>query len=236
MKTAIAISIVTALAGAASAQPQPQQGRPRPAQPDPAVTYAVPLDDSPSDGPAHAKVTIVMGLDFDCPFCERSWSTLGELRKAYGKDLRIVFKSFIVHEKEGTPAALAACAAHRQGKWRALADAIWTKAFDKRDFSEANLVAIARAAGLDGGVLVADMHGAACKLEVLRDQTELARLGQAGTPTFWINGRIIVGAQPKEQFEKLIDEEKQKADAAIAGGASLDDYYDSLVKSGRRTP
>jgi predicted DsbA family dithiol-disulfide isomerase len=212
-----------------------QQARP-PArkQADPAVTYAVPLDDSPSDGPAHAKVTIVMGLDFDCPFCERAWGTLGELRTEYGKDLRIVFKSFIVHEKDGTEAALAACAAHRQGKWRLLADVLWTQAFDKRDFSEAHLVSIARAVGLDGGVLVADMHGTACKLEVLRDQTELGRLGQNGTPTFWVNGRFVMGAQPKEIFEKLIDEEKQKAEAVMKAGVTLDDYYDTLLKNGRR--
>jgi protein-disulfide isomerase len=236
MKTAIWVtSIIAALAGAARAQVAAQGPVPaKPKLPDPAVTYAVPLDDSPTDGPAHAKVTIVMGMDFDCPFCERSWATLADLRAEYGANLRIVFKSFIVHEKDGTEAALAACAAHRQGKWRALADAMWTRAFDKRDFSEAHLVGIARAVGLDGGVLVADMHGAPCKLEVLRDQTELARLGQNGTPTFWINGRILVGAQPKETFEKLIDEEAQKADAVMKAGVRLDDYYGTLLASGRK--
>jgi protein-disulfide isomerase len=234
MKTAIRVgAIVAALAGVALAQAG-RVAQQRPKQADPAVTYAVPLDDSPSAGPAHAKVTIVMGLDFDCPFCERSWGTLGELRKEYGDNLRVVFKSFIVHEKDGTEAALAACAAHRQGKWRALADAMWTQAFDKRDFSEAHLVSVARAVGLDGGVLVADMHGTACKLEVLRDQTELGRLGQNGTPTFWVNGRILVGAQPKELFEKLIDEEAQKADAVMKAGVKLDEYYESLLKNGRR--
>jgi predicted DsbA family dithiol-disulfide isomerase len=75
--------------------------------------------------------------------------------------------------------------------------------------------------------MAADMHGTACGLEVTRDIAELTRLGQSGTPTFWINGRVIIGAQPIEQFEALIDDEKRKADLEIDdSGIKVDDYYD----------
>ena len=76
------------------------------------------------------------------------------------------------------------------------------------------------------------MHGPGCVAELQRDHDELARLGQTGTPTFWINGRILVGAQPIDRFEALIDEEMGKADAAIRGGTRLDDYYDQLLRTG----
>ena len=224
MRIAI-FTVVVALGASASAQPRHPVAAPP--QPDPAAVYAVPLDDSPSDGPAHAKVTIVMGMEFACPFCRRSWDTLGDLRKKYGSDLRIVYKTFIVHKQDATAAALAACAAHKAGKWRAMADGLWAKAFDKRDFSERNLLAIGRAAGIDPSVMAADMHGTACALEITRDVAELTRLGQSGTPTFWINGRIVIGAQPIEQFEALIDEEKRKAELEINdSGMKVDDYYD----------
>jgi protein-disulfide isomerase len=230
------ISVLLVVATAAAASAQPARTPPRKPQPDPAATYAVPLDDSPSDGPAHAKVTIVMGMEFACPFCRRAWDTLGELRKQYGDDVRIVYKTFVVHAQPGTQAALAACAAHRHGKWRAMADALWAKAFDQHDFDDANLLAIGRSVGLDPALMKADMHGAACAAELLRDMTELARLGQNGTPTFWINGRILVGAQPIERFTALVDEELRKADAAIAGGVKLDDYYGTLLATGLRAP
>ncbi len=209
---------------------------PRRAQPDPAVTYSVPLDDSPSEGPRRAKITIVMGMEFACPFCHKSWDTLAALRTKYGKDLRIVYKAFVVHKDTATQAALAACAAHKAGKWRAMADGLWARAFDKRDFSETNLLAIGRGAGVEPAQLGADLHGAPCAAELLRDMTELTRLGQTGTPTFWINGRVVVGAQPVDRFEAVIDEELKKANAALAAGTKLDDYYESLVKIGAAKP
>ena len=218
----------------AAAVAQPSHPVAAPPQPDPAVVYSVPLDDSPAEGPKHAKVTIVMGMEFACPFCRRAWDTLHDVRAKYGDDVRIVYKTFIVHAKDATAAALAACAAHKAGRWRGMADGLWAQAFDKRDFSERNLLAIGRVAGVDPAAMTADMHGAACATELMRDLTELKRLGQTGTPTFWINGRVLVGAQPIERFQDLIDEELKKASDAIdgGGGVKLDDYYDLLVKNG----
>jgi protein-disulfide isomerase len=222
------IAVLLALAASAYAQPRPPVATPP--RPDPDAVYAVPLDDSPSEGPAHAKVTIVMGMEFACPFCRRAWDTIAALRKKYGKDVRVVYKTFIVHKQDATAAALAACAAHKAGKWRAMADGLWTKAFDARDFSERNLLAIGKAAGIDPAVMSADMHGTACKVELARDIAELTRLGQTGTPTFWINGRIVVGAQPIETFEALIETERRKAELEMAdSGVALDAYYDAEI-------
>lgn len=216
----------------AAAAPPPPPPPPRRAQPDPAVTYAVPVDGSPVEGVKTAKVTIVMGSEFACPFCRRAWDTITALQAKYGKDLRVVHKTFIVHPQLATVPAQAACAAQRQGKFRPMADALWVRAFDTRDFSEANMIAIGKDLGLDPAKLAADMHSTACADEIKHDQELLARLGQSGTPTFWINGRNMVGAQPQQAFETLIDEEMAKATKAIKGGVKAEKYYDSLVKTG----
>ena len=229
------IAAVTALVCSPVAA-QPRHPVATPPHPDPAAVYAVPLDDSPAEGPKHAKVTIVMGMEFACPYCRRAWDTIHELRATYGDDVRVVYKTFVVHAKEATAAALAACAAHKAGHWRAMADGLWAQAFDKRDFSERTLLAIGRTAGVAPAVMSADMHGAPCRDELARDQAELKRLGQTGTPTFWINGRILVGAQPIERFQELIDVELKKADDAIRAGAKLEDYYDGLVANGVKQP
>jgi protein-disulfide isomerase len=232
----LALGVVVAVSAIAIAPASAHAQRARHAQPDPAVTYAVPLDDSPSDGPRHAKVTIVVGMEFACPFCRRSWDTLGELRRTYGRDLRIVYKAFIVHQDLATSLALAACAADKAGKWHAMAERLWTHAFDRHDFSRENVLAIGRAVGIDPGALAADMHDPRCAAALLRDMTELTRLGQDGTPTFWINGRFLAGAQPIDRFTALIDEELGKANDAIRGGVRLEDYYDGLLKTGLVEP
>jgi len=69
-------------------RPPPAPSRPAP---DPSVVYAVPIDGYPSEGPRHAKVTLVMSFEFACRFCRKSWDTMAELRKKYGNDLRIVY-------------------------------------------------------------------------------------------------------------------------------------------------
>ncbi|HZH78147.1 MAG TPA: thioredoxin domain-containing protein, partial [Archangium sp.] len=74
--------------------------------------------DAPSFGPKDAKVTIVEWSDFECPFCTRVVPTLKQIKEAYPKDVRVVFRhqplSFHANAK---PAAEASMAAHEQGKF-----------------------------------------------------------------------------------------------------------------------
>jgi len=214
-----------------AAPPPPVPYRPRP-QPDPALVYAVPLGTSPSYGPASAKVTIVMAMEFACPYCRRAYDTVEQLRKEYGKDLRVVYKSFVVHPQTANRMAIAACAANHQHRWHELADLLWTKAFDARDFSDANIDAIAKEARLDLRRYRADVGGP-CPAEVRDDAALLARFGVGATPTFFINGRYLAGAQPIENFRKLIDEERAKAATAIKHGVKPARYYaDEIVGKG----
>jgi protein-disulfide isomerase len=203
--------------------------RKRRLEPDPADVMAVPLGKSPIDGPADALVTIVRGYEYACPFCEKSRATMAELRKLYPDDVRIVYRHFIVHTQVATLPAQAACAAQIQGKFFEYDELLWSKGFHaNRDFSQTNLEKLAVDAGLDLGVFIADMNGT-CVGRVQDDMAELKKVGQGATPTFFINGRYLSGAQPLETFTKLVDEELALARARVKKGTKRSRYYKKWV-------
>jgi protein-disulfide isomerase len=200
-------------------------------EPDRATVYAVPIDGSATFGRADAKVTLVMAMDFACPYCNKAYGTVDELRKRYGGELRVVYQSYVVHAVAAGAARLA-CAANLQGTWRPVADALWAKAFPERRFDDASLDAAIAGIRLDRARLKADVDGP-CVAIVAREHDRLERLGVSATPTFYVNGRFLSGARPIEQFAALIDEELAKARAAIASGVRPEAYYPSLVEHGQ---
>lgn len=206
----------------------PQPARPRPGQPDPALTYAVPVGKAPTRGKSTALVTIIMAGEYACPFCDRVRGTIDQVLTAYGDKVRLVHRSFIVHQQTATYAAQAACAAHRQGKFWALDPALWTEAFGKRRFAPADIDQIAAGVGLDLNRYRADVAGP-CVAEVEADQRELAKFGVGATPSFFINGRFIAGAQPVAAFRALVDEELAKAEAAVKRGVKPGRYYQQEI-------
>jgi protein-disulfide isomerase len=213
----------------AERRPPPRPSRP---QPDPAKVYAVPVAGSPVEGVKTAKVTIVFSGEYACPFCHKVTTTLAALRAKYGKDLRLVHKSLIVHPAVATAPALAACAAHKQNRWREMDTALWKDAFEARSYDDDTMRTIARSIKLDMKRFEADFTGQACKDEIGADQALLTRLGVTGTPAFFINGRFLSGNQPQAAFEAIIDEEMKKASEAIKKGVKPSEYYDSIVASG----
>lgn len=213
--------------------PSPPPPR-RPNRPDPAAVYSVPVDGSPFVGPANAKVTIVKSFEFACPFCDRVRPTLDELQKRYGKDLRIVYKHYIVHPDKATVPAHAACAAAKQGKFAPMYEAIFDKGFQQnRDLGRDKMIALARSLRLKMRKFKADMDSQECKDRVVNDQAAMVQVGVRGTPAFFINGRFLSGAQPVDRFAAIIDEELAKANQAIAAGTAQKGYYESIVAAGK---
>ena len=142
-----------------------------------------------------------------------------------------------MHPQSATEPALAACAAGKQGKWKAMSKLIWEKAYAVRDFSSGNLEKLARQAKVNMKRFRNDRDGA-CKDLVRRDQAEVSKVGTTGTPAFYINGRFLSGARPIDQFKKLIDEEMAKAKKRIRQDASLNrgNYYErEVVNKGLKT-
>ncbi|MBP6628965.1 MAG: thioredoxin domain-containing protein [Kofleriaceae bacterium] len=218
-------------AGAAAQQPRRPQA-------DPSKTYAAAIDGAAFEGPADAKITIVKAYEYACPYCEKVRPTTEELKKKYGNDLRIVYKHYVVHPQVATSTALAACAAHKQGKFSAMEVGLWDQIFKARKFdadrcwtSDAgcpNVEGIAKEIGLDLGKFKADMKGE-CNAVIQKDQKDLATLGVSATPAFFINGRFLSGAQPLDAFVAVIDEELKKANERIAAGTPAASYYQTWV-------
>ena len=213
------------------------------AEPDRSKVYSMPIEGDFVEGPADAKVTLVKAYDYLCPFCERVGNTMEDLRKKYGNDLRIVYKHLVVHPPVATVGALAACAAQKQGKFLEMDKIIWEKGYKGRalqkdgegggrcwetDAGCGTALGFAQELGLAADKFKADMKGE-CQQLLQKDMRDLTAVGVGSTPTFFINGRYLVGAMPMENFVTLIDEELAKANAAIQAGTPQASYYQQMV-------
>jgi protein-disulfide isomerase len=193
---------------------------------DPDTVVPVPIGDSPVRGPAEAPVTIVVFGDFECPYCARGFATLESLRERYGERLRIVYKHFpLSFHSRAFVAARASEAAKAQGKFWAFHDALYTLG---AKFDEDDLSGIAKQAGLDGKKFARAMQDATLDRAIERDQQLALSLGVGGTPAFFINGRPLEGAQPEVNFRIVIEEELDRAAAAVARGTAPADVYEKL--------
>jgi protein-disulfide isomerase len=244
--------------GAGAAANPGQQRAPRP-EPDRAKTYAVPVEGDAFDGPADAKITVVKAYDYACPYCEKVRPTMDELHKKYGNDLRVVYKQMVVHPRNAMASALAFCAAHKQGKARAMDTLLWDKGFKVRQLDNSDMPAAAEAGGGAGGkcwdspggcaIVVgfaqelglnvdkfkADMKSE-CQQLVQKDMKDLSQLGVGATPAFFINGRFISGAVPIENFSAVIDEELKKANERVQQGTPSGEYYNQwVIAKGQKT-
>ena len=183
-------------------------------------------------GPADAPVTIVDAFDFACPYCRRVADTLDDLVKHNQGKVRVVYKNMIIHDVAKT-VHLASCAAAKQGKYVAFKDAYWVQGFDEfrkagdpSKIDESAVLTIAKNAGLDPAKLEADMHSEACKQQITADMDELAKFHVDSTPTLFVNGTAVLGAQSEDDFQQLID---QKVQAVQASGVPAGQYYDKVI-------
>ena len=189
--------------------------------------------DAPSFGPKNAKVTIVEWSDFECPFCGRVGPTLKQIKESYPKDVRVVFRhqplSFHANAK---PAAEASMAAHEQGKFWEYHDKLFS---NQRALDRASLERYAEELKLDMGKFRSALDSGKFRAKVEADAAAGAAVGANGTPTFFVNGRELVGAQPFDSFKKVIDEEMARADKLLAAGTKADDLYAKLIDEGLKS-
>jgi len=161
---------------------------------------------SPSDGPDDAPVTIVEFTDFQCPYCARVQPTLAEIKARYGAQVRFVYKAYpLATHKRARPAALAAVAAHKQGKFWEYKKVLFEN--QKELVKEPTLEELAKGIGLDVARWKKDMDDGLTSGAVSLDQQQADRLGVHSTPTFFVNGYRIKGARPLESFTRIIDAE-----------------------------
>ena len=175
-------------------------------KPPPISRAEVGTDGAPFKGGATAPVTIVEFQDFHCPFCKRVQGTIGELLARYGDKVKVVHRDFPIdqlHPRARKGHEAARCA-NEQGKFWAYHDKLYENA---PKASLEHLKAFAQEVGLDVPAFEQCVASGKHRAAVQRDVEEGQRLGVTGTPTFFINGRQLSGAQPLETFAQAIDEE-----------------------------
>jgi protein-disulfide isomerase len=162
--------------------------------------------DDPVKGAATAPVTIVEFSDFQCPFCSRVNPTLKQVEDKYGDKVRVVFRNFPllqIHPNAAKAAEAASCAAD-QGKFWEMHDKLFA---NQQKLAVDDLKAHATELGLKADVFNQCLDSGKKEAEWKKDMDEGSSYGLTGTPAFFINGRLISGAQPLEAFSTIIDEE-----------------------------
>jgi protein-disulfide isomerase len=222
---------VAAPAGAPGQPGADKQARPQPKRPSPTDTYKVPLGESHTKGSDEALVTIVEWSDFQCPYCSRVGPTLEQLEKDYGDKVRVAFKhNPLGFHNRALPAALAAEAAGRQGKFWEMHDKLFA---NQKELTDENFTAWAKDLGLDVGQFSKDLADPKLEAKIKNDQRIGAPIGVTGTPAFFINGRFLSGAQPVDNFKKIVDEELAKAEKLVSAGTAKAKVYDAVIAKGK---
>lgn len=216
-------------------RPSPPSTPPPAALPDTTV-FQVPIGQSPVLGSANALVTIVMFQDFQCPFCKRSAATIEQLRKDYGNELRVVLKHnpLPFHPQAMSAAQLAMEARAQKGNagfWQAY-DALFAEA----RIDDAVLEQVAQNLRLNAHAVRTAMSSNRHQAAIDADMQLAKQLGANGTPTFFINGRKLTGAQPVESFRTLIDEVLATARGLTQRGIPRSRVYAETIKNGVAGP
>ena len=209
------------------AGPSPAAGAPAAGGSKKVVPYAHDL----RRGPKASKVTIVEFSDFQCPFCKRSEPTVKGLLDKYSKDVALVWMNqplpFHDHAMDAATAFQAAGRQNPEKAWK-LHDKMYE---NNTALTRADIEKYAGEAGLDYQAFKKDWDDPKIKDEVAEDQKIANQVGATGTPTFYINGREIVGAQEASAFQKIIDDEIKEADALLKKGTPLKDVYTKRIET-----
>ncbi len=188
---------------------------------------------SPWKGAADGAVTILEVSDFQCPFCSRVGPTIKQILEAYPKDVRIVWANQpLPFHNNAKPAAMAALAAHKQGKFWEMHDKLFA---NQQQLSAENYEKWAQELGLDMAKFKADLKDDALSKQVDREQAAANATGAGGTPSFFINGKLIQGAQPFDNFKTAIDAALADAKAAAAGKTGIEQMKLAAAKTGGET-
>jgi len=166
-------------------------------------------DTDPAIGSAKAPVTLIEFSDFQCPFCLRVSPTLKKIRQTYGDKVRIVWKDFPltqIHPQAFKAGEAGHCAAE-QGKFWEYHDQLFG---NQQALMPDDLKKHAASTGMDVERFTACLDTSKHAERVREGVAQGTRLGVNSTPTIFVNGRRVSGAQPYEVFAAVIDEELSK--------------------------
>jgi protein-disulfide isomerase len=162
--------------------------------------------DGPALGPGEAPVTIVEFSDFECPYCRQAAPIVKELRKRYPEQIRVVYRHFpleSIHPRSRA-AALASACAEDQGRFWEFHDKVFES---PHALSDAELRSHAEALALELARYDECIRTNAHRARIDADIAAARGVGISGTPAFLVNGVLLTGAQPIEDFERVIRRE-----------------------------
>jgi protein-disulfide isomerase len=192
-------------------QPKPESPITKPVVPPPASPVFL---DEPFKGSADAPVTIIEFADFKCGFCVRHFArTLPVLVTEYintGK-VRYLFRNFAFLGVESRWAAEASECAHEQERFWEYHDQLFQTVAAGGQLMRSKLKELAIELGLDAEKFNACLEQSKYKAEIDEDIAAGRDAGVTGTPSFVINGQLLVGAHPIETFRQKIEEALAKA-------------------------
>jgi protein-disulfide isomerase len=160
---------------------------------------------SPSKGGANAQVEVIEFADFQCPYCLAAAPTVKKVMDTYGDRIRLVYRNYpLPSHPQARPAAEAAQCANEQGQFWPYHDRLFA---EPGKLADADLKKAAADLGMDAARFntCVDEHRYQAVIEA--DQQAGNDAGVSGTPAFFVNGRLLSGAQPFEAFKRVIDEE-----------------------------
>jgi protein-disulfide isomerase len=159
----------------------------------------------PVRGPATAPVEIIEFSDFECPFCLKSVPIVAQVLKTYGDRVKLVYRHYpLPNHPNARPAAEASLCANEQGKFWEYHDRLFANA---SRLTGTDLKEHAAAIGLNAAAFSACVDAHKYRADVDADIKAANEAGVTGTPAFFINGRLLGGAQPFEAFQAIIDDE-----------------------------
>ncbi len=170
--------------------------------------YFVTLGNNGANSPINGNRTVQMVefSDFQCSYCAAAVPAVKQVLAKYGNHVKFDYKNFPIHPN-AEKAAEAYEIAVQYGKGTEYHDILFS---NQNALDVDSLKQYARQVGIPGAEFDKLLDSGLMSKKVSADQTEGERLGVQGTPTFFINGRMLVGAQPYSEFEKIINEELSK--------------------------
>ncbi|MBI5822862.1 MAG: DsbA family protein [Chloroflexi bacterium] len=189
----------------AAQQPSGQVAEAPAAQPQ-FTRYDIPTEGYPSLGPDDAKIVIVEFSDFQCPYCRRFHDeTYQALLDAYPNQIRFVYRNLpltSIHPAAMPSAIASLCANDQNAYWE-----YHEKLFSSEALDEATFIQYAADLSLDVEEFTACLVSGKHDDFIQTDMDFAINLGVQSTPTFFVNGLALVGAQPLSSFQQLIDKE-----------------------------